>query len=87
MDEMSRLYHYDYTLTNICKNVQKRILSIELFTILFLTDVRMLKMFIYLERGIDIQGTLTVRTYSDIILKNEMLEENFVPKGIAVITF
>ena len=47
----------------------------------------MLKMCIYLERGIDIQGTLTVRTYRDIILKNEMLEENFVPKGIAVITF
>jgi hypothetical protein len=47
----------------------------------------MLKMFVYLERDIDIQGTLTVRTYSDIILKNEMLEENFVPKGIAVITF
>jgi hypothetical protein len=42
---------------------------------------------IYLERGIDIQGTLTVRAYSDIILKNEMLEENFVPKGIALITF
>jgi hypothetical protein len=48
-------------------------------------------MFIYLERergmDIDIQDTLTLRTYSDIILKNEMLEENFVPKGIGVITF
>ena len=48
-------------------------------------------MFIYLERErerwMDIQDTLTLRTYSDIILKNEMLEENFVPKGIAVITF
>jgi hypothetical protein len=48
-------------------------------------------MFIYLERergmDIDIQDTLTLRTYSDIILNNEMLEENFVPKGIGVITF
>ena len=64
-------------------------MSIELFTILSYRRKNAKDVYIFRERGmdIDIQDTLTLRTYSDIILKNEMLEENFVPKGIAVITF
>lgn len=52
----------------------------------FLTDVRKLKMFIYLERD-RYSRYFNCQNYNNIILKNEMLEENFVPKGIAVITF